>query len=73
MTTRPAEPTARHPGHHATTIALALLAVEREARAYAAMTHGNLAGSAYRAREEARERLLDALSVLDEARAKDTR
>lgn len=47
---------------------VALLAVEREARAYARFTHGNLNGVAYRAREEARDRLLDALSVLDAGR-----
>jgi hypothetical protein len=45
-----------------------LLAVERAARMYAEFTHGNLAGPAYRAREEARDRLLDALSQLDSAR-----
>lgn len=42
--------------------------VEREARAYAAHTHGNLNGSRYLAREEARDRLLDALSELDRVR-----
>lgn len=45
-----------------------LLAVERAARLYAEHTHGNLAGDAYRRREEARENLLDALSQLDAAR-----
>jgi hypothetical protein len=47
-----------------------LLAVERAARAYAALTHGNLSGDAYRRREEARDRLLDALSRLDVVRRK---
>jgi len=44
--------------------------IEREARAYARYTHGNLNGSRYRAREEARDRLLDALSELDVVRGK---
>jgi hypothetical protein len=47
----------------------ALLAVERAARAYAEHSHGNLAGEHYRAREEARDQLLDALSRLDLARS----
>ena len=46
----------------------ALWRVESEARAYAGHTHGNLTGSAYRAREEARDRLLDALAELDVTR-----
>lgn len=50
---------------------LGLLAVERAARRYAAFTHGNLGDQGrYRAREEAREALLDALSQLDAARGK---
>jgi hypothetical protein len=49
---------------------VALLAVERAARAYAKFTHGNLNGAAYRAREEARDELLDALATLDAARAR---
>ena len=44
---------------------LALLRVESAARAYAAITHGNLSGEAYHRRDEARDRLLDALSSLD--------
>lgn len=46
----------------------ALVAVELAARGYATHTHGNLAGDAYRAREEDRDRLLDALSRLDSVR-----
>lgn len=46
----------------------ALRAVEAAARAYAAISHGNLHGEAYRQREEAREQLRDALSHLDSAR-----
>lgn len=42
--------------------------VEREARAYARLTHGNLNGTRYREREEARDRLLDALAELDVVR-----
>jgi hypothetical protein len=46
-----------------------LAAVERAARAYAAFTHGNIGPrDRYRAREEARDRLLDALARLDHAR-----
>lgn len=44
-------------------------AVERAARAYSGYTHGNLSGPAYREREEARERLLDALAQWDAARS----
>jgi hypothetical protein len=46
----------------------AVNAVVAAARRYAAFTHGNLAGDAYRRREEARDQLLDALSQLDSAR-----
>lgn len=49
---------------------MALLAVERAARRLAAFSHGNLVGAKYRAREEARDELLDALSQLDAARGK---
>lgn len=42
--------------------------VERAARRYAAFSHGNLGGSRYREREEARDDLLDALARLDAAR-----
>lgn len=45
-----------------------LIAVEKAARAYARHSHGNMVGAAYRAREEARDKLLDALSQLDVAR-----
>lgn len=47
---------------------LAMNAVERTARQYAAFTHGNLSGDAYRRREEARDQLLDALAQLDSVR-----
>lgn len=48
---------------------LALRAVERAAREYARFTHGNIGKpERYRAREEARDKLLDALSQLDRAR-----
>lgn len=43
-------------------------AVERAARAYSRYTHANLSGESYREREEARDRLLDALAELDAAR-----
>ena len=47
----------------------ALLEVERAAREYAKHSHANLGKSkAYRAREEARDALLDALSRLDQLR-----
>ena len=46
----------------------AMLDVERAARAYAALTHGNLSGEADHRREELRDRLLDALAKLDAAR-----
>jgi hypothetical protein len=49
---------------------LALLAVERAAREYAAHSHGNMVGEHYRAREEARDKLLDALSQLDAVRGR---
>ena len=42
--------------------------LETAARRYAAVTHGNLVGEAYRRREEARDQLLDALAQLDAAR-----
>ena len=45
-----------------------LLAVEKAARAYGRHSHGNMTGAAYRAREEARDVLLDALSELDVCR-----
>lgn len=50
----------------------ALADVERCAREYARFTHANLGDAArYRAREEARERLRDALARLDRARGLD--
>lgn len=52
----------RHPEHRA------LLEVERAARRLAAFSHGNLGGDRYRAREEARDDLLDALARLDHIR-----
>lgn len=50
---------------------VALLEVERAARRLAAFSHGNLNGDRYRAREEARDDLLDALARLDLARRVD--
>ena len=46
----------------------AIADVERLAREYAAFSHGNLNGDRYRAREEARDKLLDALARLDRIR-----
>jgi len=48
---------------------LALNAVERAAREYARHSHGNIGNQTrYRAREEARDKLLDALAELDTVR-----
>ncbi|HEX6620216.1 MAG TPA: hypothetical protein VF024_11185 [Solirubrobacteraceae bacterium] len=47
--------------------------LEEAARLYAAHSHANMVGDAYRAREAARERLLDALSEIDAARAEEAR
>lgn len=60
--------TANHRDAAARIERFALNAVEAAARRYAAFTHGNLSGEAYRKREEARDQLLDALSQLDSAR-----
>lgn len=48
----------------------ALRELERAAREYARFSHGNLAGIRYHQREEARDRLRDALSTLDVVRSK---
>ena len=57
-------------GANALTEHICLLAVEHAAREYARHSHGNMVGDHYRAREEARDKLLDALSELDVARSK---
>ncbi len=54
------------------TVRRAREAMEVAARHYAAFTHGNLRGTRYREREEAREVLRDTLAVLDLLRSNAT-